>query len=119
MRFTLNIGLENNPLTALGNDGAPLNTQVKIFKLLMSYGWADALSTKVVEGLYNGKPEHTYVVDLWIDDEDKIDAIVKELCTILTQECIPYSSSKVSKLIYNDSYEGERFEFNPEFFINH
>lgn len=118
MRFTLNIGLGNNPLTKLGQDGTPSKTQAKIFNLLMNYGWADALFTNVVEGLYNGKPEYTYVVNFWAD-ERKIDEVVKELCTILTQECIPYSSSKSSKLIYNDNYEGERFEFDPEFFINH
>jgi hypothetical protein len=117
MRIKFNIGLGNNPLTKFYSDGTtPDNLQLDIFKLLMQYGYADSYY-KICDGIYNDQKEYTYVGNLWLNEGLDIDAVTEELCKAMTQECISYMATQ-SKLIYNPNFEGERYEFNEEFFIN-
>jgi hypothetical protein len=117
MRFLFNIGLGNNPLTKFYSDGVtPDKVQLDIFNLLMRFGYADAYY-KICEGMYNGQKEYTYVGSLWLNEGLDIDAVTEALCSLMTQECISYVA-KQSKLIYNPNFEGERYTFNEDYFIN-
>ena len=118
MKIKFNIGLGNNPLTKYYSDGiTPDNLQLDIFNLLMQYGYAEPYY-KICDGLYNDQKEYTYVGILWLNDGLDIDAVTEDLCEAMTQECISYKSEDESKLIYNPLFDGEKYTFNEEYFIN-
>ncbi|NDB59543.1 hypothetical protein EB001_13995 [bacterium] len=117
MRIKFNIGLGNNPLTKFYSDGTtPDNLQLDIFKLLMQYGYAEPYY-KICEGIYNDQKEYTYVGNLWLNKGLDVDDVTEALCLTMNQECISYMATQ-SRLVYNPNFEGERYEFNKEFFIN-
>lgn len=118
MRIKLNIGLGNNPLTKFYSDGTtPDNLQLDIFNLLMQYGYAEPYY-KICEGLYNDQKEYTYVGDLWLNEGLDIDTVTEELCKVMTQECISYKGKEQAKLIYSSDFNGEKYTFNEDYFIN-
>lgn len=116
MKILFNIGLGNNPLTKFDSDGTPSSVQLKVFELIMQYGYAEPYY-KISEGMYNGQKEYTYVGTLWLNEGLDIDVVTEELCIAMTQECISYTCKEQGKLIYNPSFEGERYEFNEQYFI--
>lgn len=116
---TLNIGLNNNPFTAqeIAQDFQELYTNrgaiVETFEAL---------------GEYVENPEPTLVIKISTDLASFIywKAEVKEFTIIYTQECIPvqvehtdtngFQTTKQA-LIFNPEYSGERYEFDPKYFI--
>ena len=108
INVTLNIGLENNPLT-----------EYDIIKILWISGLAYSKS-RIEIGEYLGKPERTLVIEAkYIRTEKDMIDLVKGLCLILKQECIGLMIGDVGYLVYNPEFKGERFDFNKDYFINY
>jgi hypothetical protein len=100
--YTLNIGLNNNPLNPTSIIGYHLN----------SY---DLLSWEVQSGEYNGVKEFTLVAEV-----NKINApLIMELCDKLTQECIAVYDHVTQNgiLIYNPNFDGTKQKFDPNHFL--
>ena len=110
--YTLNIGLENNPLTAYQIEqliNFTINSNGRIY-------------TRQTTGEYNSEAEHTLIVMIAGTTFDRyyIQSFVQLLCTICTQECIPvHSPGYYRELIYNANFEGEKFTFDIQYFINY
>lgn len=115
--FTLNIGLNNNPLVAKRNDGAPSIVQETILNLLkLAFPYASELY-RIETGEWDNDKEPTLVA--YVDaEESTIDRKVQLLCDIMTQICIPYASDSKSNLVYQTDWNGEKFDFSNEYFIN-
>lgn len=64
--------------------------------------------------------ERTLVVEIHNTmGEQYFQNLLNVLCRNLKQDAISYkTSSGKSGLVFNDSYEGERFKFNEAYFIN-
>ena len=104
--YTLNIGLNNNPFNAH-----------QIFDMLQDFYLVPSIMA-VEMGEYNNNEEPTLVVRVrpMLDD---MDSLIRELCKVLTQECIAYinDSTEEGKLVYNESFEGEKYVFDMQYFI--
>ena len=78
-KIIFNLGLENNVKNAN-----------ECLKLLT--GWGDIVSSKIVVGQYDGKPEKTLVAEtdsIWFPIDDMISS-VRTLAKTTTQECIAF-----------------------------
>jgi hypothetical protein len=102
--ITINIGLNNNPLTL--EEIAKLLNQFKLFGLT---DYAEKL------GEYVGAEEPTFVGELEVMTTNFAEA----LCEIMTQDCIAIYNHdwEVGELVYNPLYEGEKYEFDPKYFL--
>jgi hypothetical protein len=102
--YTINIGLNNNPLTL--EEIAKLLNQFKLFGLT---DYAEKL------GEYVGAEEPTFVGELEVMTTNFAEA----LCEIMTQDCIAIYNHdwEVGELVYNPLYEGEKYEFDPKYFL--
>jgi hypothetical protein len=102
--YTINIGLNNNPLTL--EEIAKLINQCKVFGL-----------TKYAEklGEYDGADEPTFVGELDVMTSNFAEAF----CEIMTQDCIAFYNhdTEVGELVYNPLYEGDKYEFDPKYFL--
>ena len=111
----LNIGLNNNPLNA---------EQIKqIF-------YKNSIFEFILFERRRGEYLTNYEPTLIIEGETKqtpeqIQSYVFLLCTLLTQECIPFTftdllskdNKQVNKLVYNKNYKGLKYEFNKDYFL--
>ena len=116
---TINIGLNNNPFTA--------QEIAQNFQELYTNRGA-IVETFEALGEYVDNPEPTLVIKISTDLASFIywKAEVKEFTIIYTQECIPvqvehtdvngFQTTK-QDLIFNPEYSGERYEFDPKYFI--
>ena len=102
--YTINIGLNNNPLNL--ENVAKLLNQFKLFGL---YDYAEQI------GQYEDVEEPTFVGELDSITSNHVEA----LCEIMTQDCIAVYNhdTEVGELVYNPLYEGEKYEFNPKYFL--
>ena len=101
--FTFNLGLENN------NHGVSSIQKLKPFKLM---------AIPVLDyGEWEGQPEKTLVFEAEYKGDDYKQQII-DLCSVFTQDCIAYKVDGVGELAFNKDYDGERYSFDPEFFIN-
>ena len=114
---TLNIGLNNNLLTA---------TEIK-------ERFANSFPRNIMEfrealGEYEGHDEPTLVVKISQvpTDFEYWRAFVEVLNSLFTQECIPFKlvsidengfQSTHEELVYNTTFEGEKYTFDPKYFI--
>ena len=109
--YSLNIGLENNTLNRY-------QIEELINYIFNSNG---RIYSRQNIGEYNGNPENTLILVIagttW--DQHKVREFVQLLCTLLTQECIPVKSPGYKELIYNSNFEGEKFTFNDDYFIDY
>lgn len=92
---TLNIGLNNNPRT--------INEII---------AYIQPIHYRIDVGEYVGEVEPTLVIAY---DEDDID--IEEMCVWMTQECIAAKVNGKGLMIFNPGYDGEKFEFNQDYFI--
>ncbi len=115
-QFTINIGLNNNPLTAKKQDGSVSIVQDQIQCLLkLAFPYSSEFY-RIETGEWDGEKEPTFVG--YIDaNEETIDKKVQLLCDIMTQVCIPYYSESKSNLVYESFFTGEKYTFNKEYFI--
>jgi hypothetical protein len=116
---TINIGLNNNPFTA--------QEIAQNFQELYTNRGA-IVETFEALGEYVENPEPTLVIKISTDLASFIywKAEVKEFTIMYTQECIPvqvkhtdangFQTTKQA-LIFNPEYSGERYEFDPKYFI--
>jgi hypothetical protein len=100
--YTLNIGLNNNPLAPPSIVGYCLNP-------IGLEEW------DVKSGTYNGVKESTLVADV---TRATIDYIEK-LCQKLNQECIAVYDHVTQNgiLIYNPHFDGTKQKFDPNYFL--
>lgn len=106
MKIKLNIGLENNPLT-----------ETDITRILWLNGFYHIKSRTNV-GTYLGRPERTLVIESeYLRTEEQFIRVVEALCLMLTQDCIAAVYNDVCALIYDPSFNAEKFEFDNELFI--
>jgi hypothetical protein len=114
---TLNIGLNNNPLTA---------TEIK--ERLSNSFPKNIMEFREALGEYEGHDEPTLVVKISqiSSDVQYWRAFVETLNSLLTQECIPFKlvsidengfQSTHEELVYNTTFEGEKYTFDPKYFI--
>jgi hypothetical protein len=114
---TLNIGLNNNPLTA---------TEIK--ERLSNSFPNNLIEFREALGEYEGHDEPTLVVKISQvpTDFDHWVVFVGVLNELMTQECIPiklvwmneYGIEKnKTQLVYNKDFNGEKYTFDPKYFI--
>ena len=107
--YTLNVGMGNNPLT-----------EREIISLLTIAQDITPLKHRFELGEYVGNEEDTMVVNIWaICDERTLEQIIVLLCAIMTQECIAIKGKDYAKLIYDNRFDGEKLEFDEQYFINY
>lgn len=116
---TINIGLNNNPFTA--------QEIAQNFQELYTNRGA-IVETFEALGEYVDNPEPTLVIKISTDLASFIwwKSEVKDFTILYTQECIPvrvehtdvngFQTTKQA-LIFNPEYSGERYEFDPKYFI--
>lgn len=113
----INIGLNNNPLNA---------EQIK--QMFYKNNIFEFILFDETKGEYNNNYEPTIIIEGETKQTaEQIETYIFILCTLLTQECIPftltnllnYSKDKrqVSKLVYNKNYNGLKQEFNKDYFL--
>tara|TARA_B110000858_G_scaffold193311_1_gene245570 strand:- start:153 stop:527 length:375 start_codon:yes stop_codon:yes gene_type:complete len=111
----INIGLNNNPLNA--EQIKQMFYKNSIFEfILFEERKGEYLNnyepTLIIEGETNQTPE-------------QIESYIFLLCTLLTQECIPFTfvdllseeNNQVNKLVYNKNYDDLKYEFNKDYFL--
>lgn len=104
--YTINIGLNNNPLTL--DQVANLLNRFKVFGL-------EDYQEKL--GEYEDNEEPTFVGVLESITSNHVEA----LCEIMTQECIAVYNhdTKVGELVYSPLYEGDKYEFDEKYFLHY
>lgn len=116
-QFTINIGLHNNPFAVIREDGKYSMVQKNIQRLLNLAFEHSSDFYRIETGKWDGADEPTFVGYVEAD-EYTIDKKVQLLCDIMTQICIPYDSAFQSNLVYQSFWNGEKFDFSNEYFIN-
>lgn len=114
MKITLNIGLNIGDKKWTKQQALE---QVKVYFMPEHY--------KVSQGEYNGKPESTLIVSVFISGHKELSAIndVQKLCVTLQQDCIALKigedlTGANGTLVYHPRYKGERQAFKNELFIH-
>ena len=108
--FEMNVGLENNPFNAYAVE--------KI--IARQFSEPTTIKTRLHVGEWNGQPEETLIVKISTFDKRKdILKITKNLCSLLTQDAIAIKDNDGGLLVYNDNFEGEKFTFDTQYFINY
>lgn len=99
--YTLNIGLNNNPLG-----------ESEIFELLKNFGLQKFV---VRNGSYLNNIEPTAIAVIERIHKDQIEA----LCEICTQECIAIWDNHLNlgHLVYNPFFDGEKIQFDVNYFL--
>ena len=112
----INIGLNNNPLNA---------EQIK------QMFYKNNLFEFILFEQRKGEYKNNYEPTLLIEGETKqtpeqIQSYIFILCTLLTQESIPFTftdllskdNNQINKLVYNKNYKGLKQEFNKDYFLS-
>ncbi len=84
---------------------------------LLGYYALDKVRTDE-EGVYKGSGERTLIACFETTSSESLEKVLEYLCSDLKQECIAYKLNGVGAIAFNRNYEGEKFEFNEEYFIN-
>lgn len=128
-QFTINIGLHNNPLAVKETNEELIkqgkeysDCQTLIYTALCLAFDNVYINYKIAKGSWVGADEPTFVTTIEVDYSSFVFGKIELLCMMMTQICIPYSSTEESHLVYSplvDYPPHERYKFDPEFFINH
>lgn len=103
----LNIGLNNNPY---GSSPVSITNQLSLF--------LDIDNAFVHNGQWEGQDEPTLVVTaLTTDSFADFEKYVEQLTQHFTQQAIAFKYGGKGVLTYDPSFDGERYEFNDEYFI--
>lgn len=114
---TLNIGLNNNPFTA-----------EQIRKHMYDFFSSHIVQMRDALGEYEGHDEPTLVVKVsqYNNNDHVWMTIVRMMNRLYTQECIPFRlvntdadgfESITEGLVYNGDFTGEKYTFDPKYFI--
>lgn len=74
--------------------------------------WHDKEEGEIVERTLVFRTESGYLTPL------AINSIFVNLCVLLEQDAIAFKIGEGGYIAYSPTYEGEKFEFNEEYFIN-
>lgn len=112
----INIGLDNNPLNV---------------EQLKQMFYKNNLFEFILFEQRQGEYKNNYEPTLIIEGETKqtpeqVEAYIFLLCTLLTQDCIPYTfadllskdKKQINKLIYNKNYNGLKQKFDKNYFLS-
>ena len=111
----INIGLNNNPLNA---------EQIK--QTFYKNSIFEFILFEEREGEYINNYEPTLLIEGETKQTaEQIESYIFLLCTLLTQECIPFTfeellskdKKQVNKLVYNKTFNGLKYEFNKDYFL--
>lgn len=103
-----NIGLENNPITEI-KDYANL-----FYNML---GCSPIKNVSIETMTYEGKPERTIVFRTECRATARqLKSKIEWLCTITEQDMIPFKANGKGYMVYNPSYEGEKYKFDDQYF---
>jgi hypothetical protein len=116
---TFNIGLNNNPFNYehlahfIHNAFGHTNERVEVQLRAGTYE-GDSEPTAVVRVTHSSE----YQDDLWAE------MMAATLCTVCTQECIPYRHvvadvAMAQQLVYNPQFKGEKYTFDGAYFIDY
>jgi len=116
---TFNIGLNNNPFNYehlahfIHNAFGSTNERVEVQLRAGTYE-GDSEPTAVVRVTHSSE----YQDDLWAE------MMATTLCTVCTQECIPYRHvvadvAMAQQLVYNPQFKGEKYTFDGAYFIDY
>ena len=108
MKFTINVGLLNNPLTA--------NETIEHLKAMRGY---NVLKYTVDSGSYHDLIEPTVIAELDTAYTllSKVVADIENLCSTLEQECIAISNGEFDLLVYGIKYCGTKDKFDGDYFL--
>lgn len=109
----INIGLNNNPLNA---------EQIK--HLFYKNSIFEFILFEERKGEYLNNYEPTLIIEGETKQTaEQIESYIFILCTLLTQECIPFAldlmneQKQINKLVYNKTFKGLKYEFNKDYFL--
>ena len=111
----INIGLNNNPLNA---------EQIK--QMFYKNSIFEFILFEVAKGEYENNYEPTLIIEGETKQTaEQIESYIFILCTLLTQECIPFTftndlsneQTHIERLVYNKNYRGLNYGFNKEYFL--
>ena len=99
----LNVGLGNNPYS---------------YDVLKDYfiEYKGAVLTQYSVGEWEGNDEPTCVVS--VEMEGDVRDFVEKLCGWTTQTAIAIKVDGIGDLVYEPSYDGDRYTFDERYFIN-
>lgn len=109
-KVILNIGLNNNPLSA-----AKILEKVRA-NFCLNYG--DVVDVSVKDSFYLGEIEPTLILDF--SSPYKLSTLIdkiEQLASVLTQDCIGANIDGNGILIYRIDYKGTRLPFDNNFFL--
>jgi len=108
MKFTINIGLLNNP-----------KDFTELYAYLSNWNGYTLLKFKSDSGNYHECLEPTFVGELTTEYKrlSKVIKDIENLCSVLNQECIAISSDQFDLLVYDISYTGSKDKFDSEYFL--
>lgn len=108
MKFTINIGLLNNPCTA-----------PQIAKHFQEKPGYTVVKYKVESGSYHEAIEPTIVMQLDTAYTllSKVIKDIEDLCSVFTQEYIAVQSNSFELLVYNINYCGNQDKFDSDYFL--
>ena len=107
-RVVFNIGLS-----------APVISPLDATKQVMRHGFT-VRDTRIVKGEYNGMEERTLVLETFApyDDITQVEDAVAKLAERLNQDCIAFVAGVYERLTYRTSWDGERQEFDRQYFVD-
>jgi len=108
MKFTINVGLLNNPLTAK-----------ETVEYLSNRPGYSVIKYKVDSGSYHELIEPTVVMqyETAFTRLSKIIEDIENLCSVLEQECIAISSDQFDILVYGVNHVGFKDKFDSDYFL--
>ena len=108
MKFTINVGLLNNPKTS--------DELISYFKELKGY---TLVKYTIESGSYHDLIEPTFVAVLETDYVlvSKVIADFEKICSVLTQESIAISNDQFDLLVYTINYQGFKDKFDSDYFL--
>lgn len=108
MKFTINVGLLNNPKTS--------DELISYFKELKGY---TLVKYTIEGGSYHALIEPTLVAVIQTDYVlvSKVIADFEKICSVLTQDCIAISNDQFDLLVYTINYQGFKDKFDEDYFL--
>lgn len=109
MKATWNIGLNNNPKTT---EQIIMTFKVNFFN--------DIVLFREDMGEYKESPEPTLIVEVLTEGvffEGAVIDLTEEMCDVYTQESIAVKIDGEGHLVYNRNFEGEKYEFDEQYFL--
>ena len=104
---TVNIGLNNNTMTP--DEVVDYMATLHGYRL-MAYYMKDMTFEGNIEPTFVGLLEYRY------SRQSKIVADFENIASVMTQESIAISTDYMDVLVFNQSYKGDGYKFNPQLF---